>query len=179
VVIRELSESECLAALGRTRVARLGCAADGQPYVVPIFFALDRSPENGPCLYGFTTLGQKVRWMRANPRVCVEWDEVEEYDQWVSVIVFGRYEELPDAAAEAQTRAPERATPQPDDWQPGRDRRRAQELLQTHVSWWQVGYAAFAARDEAESFKAVYYRIRIDKVTGYRASPDPADGHVS
>ena len=178
MVIRELSVPECLAALGRTRVARLGCAADGQPYVVPIYFALDTSSEGDPCLYGFTTVGQKVRWMRANPRVCVEWDEVEEYDRWVSVIVFGRYEELSDAAAEAPPRAPP-ATPQPDDWRPGGDRQRAQELLQKHVTWWQVGYAAFAARDEAEPFQAVYYRIRIEKVTGYRASPDPADGHVS
>ena len=48
--------------------------------------------------------------MRANPRVCVEWDEVEEYDRWVSVIVFGRYEELSDAAPEAPTRSP-RAPP--------------------------------------------------------------------
>ena len=106
MVIRELSLSECLEALGRTRVARLGCAADGQPYVVPIFFALDRSAENGPCLYGFTTAGQKVRWMRANPHVCVEWDEVEEYDRWVSVIVFGRYEELSDAAPRPPRGAP-------------------------------------------------------------------------
>jgi len=178
-MIRELSEQECLAALGRTRVARLGCAADGQPYVVPIFFALDRSSEGEPCLYGFTTVGQKIRWMRANPRVCVEWDEVEGYDRWVSVIVFGRYEELPEAAAETPPRAPARATPEPDDWRPGRDRQRAQELLQQHLSWWQVGYAAFAARDGAEPFKAVYYRIHIDKVTGYRAAPDPGDGPVS
>jgi nitroimidazol reductase NimA-like FMN-containing flavoprotein (pyridoxamine 5'-phosphate oxidase superfamily) len=150
---------------------------DGQPYVVPIFFALDKSAEGEPCLYGFTTLGQKIRWMRANPRVCVEWDEVEEYDRWASVIVYGRYEELPDAPTEAQTRAPARATPLPDDWRPGQDRARAQELLQGHATWWQVGWAAFAARhrgEPAEPFKSVYYRIRIDQITGYRASPDPA-----
>ena len=51
--------------------------------------------------------------------------------------------------------------------------------MQQHVNWWQVGYAAFAARDGAEPFKAVYYRIRIEKITGYRASPDPADGPPS
>ena len=33
--------------------------------------------------------------MRANPLVCVEVDEVAAYDRWVSVIAFGRYEELP------------------------------------------------------------------------------------
>lgn len=177
MVIRQLSQAECLAALVHARVGRLGCASDGQPYVVPIYFALDPSAEGEPCLYGFTTLGQKIRWMRANPRVCVEWDEIEAYDRWASVIVIGRYEELPNPAADPQARAPTRATTAPDDWRLEQDRHRAQDLLQQHVTWWQVGYAAFAARDHAdpaEPFKPVYYRIRIDRVTGYRASPDAA-----
>ena len=36
--------------------------------------------------------------MRANPLVCVEEDEVVSSDKWASVIVFGRYEEIPDSA---------------------------------------------------------------------------------
>ena len=34
--------------------------------------------------------------MRSNPQVCLEFDEVISPDQWVSIVVFGRYEELPD-----------------------------------------------------------------------------------
>jgi nitroimidazol reductase NimA-like FMN-containing flavoprotein (pyridoxamine 5'-phosphate oxidase superfamily) len=58
---------------------------------VPINFAFD-----GTYLYGFTTLGQKIAWMRANPLVCLEVDEIISENQWLSIIVFGRYEELPD-----------------------------------------------------------------------------------
>src|SRR5277367_3412532 len=92
MLIRETSREECLRVLARARLARLACAHDNQPYVVPVYLAYDEASE---CLYGFTTHGQKVEWMRANPLVCVEVDEIVAYDQWVSVIVSGRYEELP------------------------------------------------------------------------------------
>ena len=60
------------------------------PYIVPIYFAYE--PDH---IYGFTTLGQKVEWMRANPLVCVEVDEVLSHFRWSSVVVVGRYENLP------------------------------------------------------------------------------------
>ena len=57
---------------------------------VPIHVDLD-----GECLYGYATLGQKIVWMRENPLVCLEVDELTAHGQWASVVVFGRYEELP------------------------------------------------------------------------------------
>ena len=57
----------------------------GGTNVVPVYLAYD---EASGCLYGFTTPGQKVEWMRANPLVCVEVDEIAAYDQWVSVIAY-------------------------------------------------------------------------------------------
>ncbi|MBO0698373.1 MAG: pyridoxamine 5'-phosphate oxidase family protein [Zavarzinella sp.] len=176
--IREMSRAECLGALARGRLARLGCARDNQPYVVPIYYAFHKTPD-GDYVYGFTTVGQKVEWMRANPRVCVEWDEVTRHDRWVSVIAFGRYEELPDPAAGEPAGIPARpfvraAVPEPSE--EDRERRRAYELLQQHTTWWEPGAAAYAAsghRDRTQPFPAVYYRIRIDEVTGHQASPDP------
>ena len=44
-------------------------------------------PDGEAFLYGFTTEGQKIEWMRANPLVCVELDEVENFDQWTSIVV--------------------------------------------------------------------------------------------
>ena len=96
MVIHEMSREDCIRVLAGTRLARLGCARDNQPYVVPVYLTYDVLPGGEPCLYGFTTAGQKVEWMRANPLVCVEVDEVTAHDQWVSVIAFGRYEELPE-----------------------------------------------------------------------------------
>src|SRR5450631_2353862 len=93
MVIHEMSREQCLRVLARAGVARLACAHENQPYVVPVHLAYD---EASGCLYGFTTPGQKVEWMRANPQVCVEVDEIAAYDQWVSVIAMGHYEELPE-----------------------------------------------------------------------------------
>ena len=173
--IVEMTEAECLEVLAGGRVARLGCARDNQPYVVPIYYAYDRAPDGTSYLYGFTTVGQKVEWMRANPRVCVEWDEVADYDRWACVIAFGRYEELrPPAGGDSGTRLPERAADQPGPTEEDREWLRATELLRQHMTWWQPGGAVFAARehrDSTEPFRALYYRIRVERVTGHRAVP--------
>jgi len=179
MTIREMSEHECLEVLSRGRIARLACARDNQPYIVPIYYAYHMSAEGEAYLYGFTTLGQKILWMRANPRVCVEWDDIADYNQWMSVVVFGHFEELQDSAEGGnEARLPMRATPVVTEAEAGQERTRAYELLRTYTDWWQPGFAAFAAhkhRDETQPFKALYYRIRIDSVTGHRASPDAPD----
>src|SRR5271156_6014731 len=117
MMIREISKEECLQVLARTRLARLGCAYENQPYVVPVYLAY-RQPS---CLYGFTTPGPKVAWMRANPLVCVEVEEVGAYDGWVSVIALGRYEEVPET--------------------PGceYERLEAWEVLKSEPMWWEPG----------------------------------------
>jgi nitroimidazol reductase NimA-like FMN-containing flavoprotein (pyridoxamine 5'-phosphate oxidase superfamily) len=186
MVIHEMTRDECLTVIAGGRLARLACARDNQPYVVPIYYAYDRSPDGEPWLYAFTTAGQKVEWMRANPRVCVEWDEVARYDQWASVVAFGRYEELsgsPDGPTSRDGgRSPERAgagaQPTSDDSEAGYERRRAQELLRQHSTWWEPGCADWAAsshRDHTRLMRPLYYRIRLDQVTGRRATPGVSD----
>jgi uncharacterized protein len=165
MVIHELSDEECLSAIAGTRFGRLGCAHDKQPYVVPIYYAYHKGLDGASYLYSFTTVGQKVEWMRANPLVCVEWDEVERYDRWFSVIAYGRYEEL---TPDPETRL--------DDEELGREIHRANELLREHsANWWQPGSAAFACRthcDPTRAWTPIYYRIRIERVTGRRAADD-------
>ena len=72
MLLREMSREECDDLLRRLGYGHLACAHDNQPYVVPIYFVSDRGH-----LYGFSTKGQKIEWMRLNPRVCVEADEVQ------------------------------------------------------------------------------------------------------
>jgi len=148
MVIQEMSESECLELLGSAGFGRLACASENQPYVVPFYFAC-----RGSYLYSFATLGQKIRWMRSNPLVCVETDVVYSSQEWVSVIVSGRYEELPEG--------PERS----------REREIAQEVLQRRSMWWQPAYVATAHRESADSLDPVFFRISIDRVSGHRATP--------
>src|SRR5579863_1195450 len=97
--ISDMQDHECRDTLRRLAFGRLGCARDNQPYIVPIYFAYE--PDH---LYGFATLGRKIEWMRTNPRVCVQLDEVFGNDNWTSVIVVGRYEELPDTPGYANER---------------------------------------------------------------------------
>jgi nitroimidazol reductase NimA-like FMN-containing flavoprotein (pyridoxamine 5'-phosphate oxidase superfamily) len=191
MVIREMSKEECLRVLAGARLARLACAHENQPYVVPVYLALH---EASACLYGFTTPGQKVEWMRANPLVCVELDEVAAYDQWVSVIATGRYEELPEAPGNgARLRSQERPrnvgeTISPWSADNGHrqceeegcedERERAWQILKALPEWWQPGSTAWAVRahrDPAEPYIPVYYKIRIDRVTGHEATRDARD----
>jgi uncharacterized protein len=192
MVIHEMSREQCFRVLARAWVARLACAHENQPYVVPVYLAYD---EASGCLYGFTTPGQKVEWMRANPRVCVEVDEIAAYDQWVSVIATGRYEELGEAPGsdgahlQAQERPRHAAETMPP-WSAERrhlqcvdkvcddERERAWRILSTHPVWGEPGFTAWAARahrNSADPFVSVYYRIRGDRVTGHEATRDASD----
>jgi nitroimidazol reductase NimA-like FMN-containing flavoprotein (pyridoxamine 5'-phosphate oxidase superfamily) len=94
-----MTENECGEILMRISIGRLACSHHDQPYIVPIYFAYE--PE---LLYGFTTAGQKIEWMRANPKVCVEIDEITNHFQWTSVVLRGRYRELPDLPSFAEER---------------------------------------------------------------------------
>jgi uncharacterized protein len=149
VFIHEMSTSECHETLERTNVGRLACAHDNQPYVLPINFAFD-----GCYFYGFTTLGQKVEWMRSNPLVCLEVDEVTDPNQWTSIVAFGRYEELPDE--------PEYE----------RARKRAHAFLQKRAMWWEPAYISQEHRDKPHSLTPIFFRIRVDNMTGHRANSD-------
>ena len=54
------------------------------PNIVPINFAYRER-----YLYSVAALGQKIEWMRTNPLVCVEADEIVDHDHWTSVVVQG------------------------------------------------------------------------------------------
>ena len=149
MIIEEMTRCDCLNSLVHARLGRLACAWQNQPYVVPIYFTYQE-----PFLYGFTTMGQKVQWMRSNPLVCVELDEVDDCDEWTSIVVLGRYEELPD-------------TPK---WR--QERLRAHGLLQEHAGWWATGCASRSHFKQA--LAPIFFRIRISQVTGRRAKHDRA-----
>ena len=81
MLIHEMTEDECRAALKEMDFARLACVCGDQPYIVPVHFSYD-----GRHLYGITTLGQKIEWMRSNPLVCLETDERTYHDRWVALL---------------------------------------------------------------------------------------------
>jgi nitroimidazol reductase NimA-like FMN-containing flavoprotein (pyridoxamine 5'-phosphate oxidase superfamily) len=149
MLIQEMTDAECSDFLTHAGIGRLGCVQDGRPYVVPVYFVYEPG-----YLYGFSTFGQKVQWMRANPQVCVEIDEIRNHFRWETVIVTGRYEEL--------TERPEH-----------RERiERARRLLERRFLWWQTAYAAMQLRNNGSRNPPLFYCIRIERITGRRATPD-------
>jgi nitroimidazol reductase NimA-like FMN-containing flavoprotein (pyridoxamine 5'-phosphate oxidase superfamily) len=150
VVIQELTKQASLDVLARTSLGRIACAQAAQPYVVPFYFIYDHD-----YLYSFTTVGQKLEWMRANPLVCVETDELVSSQQWVSIVVFGLYEELPDTPTWEQERA------------------FAHFLLQKRATWWEPGLAKTILHGIKRPLVPVFYRIRVVQISGHRASPEP------
>jgi nitroimidazol reductase NimA-like FMN-containing flavoprotein (pyridoxamine 5'-phosphate oxidase superfamily) len=147
-VVRELSAEECAEVLSRAYIGRLACSRDDQPYVVPIHFAPDKNH-----VYSFAMPGQKLEWMRSNPRLCLEIDDVTDSDHWTSLVAFGRYEELPDT---------------PDNQA---DRARAYRLLQKRPMWWHPGAFVVTEKDGAPAL--TLYRINIFSMTGRREAPMP------
>lgn len=152
MLIREMNIRECRELLERLGSGRLGCARDNQPYVVPIYFAYE--PDR---LYGFSTVGQKIEWMRKNPKVCVEADEVIANNNWSSVIAIGRFEELPEK--------PEYK----------RVRKQAQSVLERRAMWWQTAYAASQSRGGQKPAKPVFYCIHLEDLSGHMARPDEVE----
>lgn len=150
--IGDMSHDECVSVLKRTHLGHLGCAQHGQPYVTPIFFAYD---DNTLSLYSVATFGRKVSWMRANPLVCLEIDEIEDAQRWLSVIVFGIFEELPDT---------------PDFLA---HRQRAYELLQRRPMWWEPAYVRTVIKGVERPLDVTYFRVRIDTLSGRHSMPDP------
>jgi len=153
MIVSEMSQEECRELLTKVGFGRLACSRENQPYVVPIYFAFE--PD---CLYGFATMGQKIEWMRSNPLVCVEVDEVKSHVDWTSVVLQGRYEEFPDTPAHAT------------------QRQRAQGLLEKRGLWWQTALGAAQTRARFDRDNPVFYCLRIEKISGRRASSDPVEG---
>ena len=91
MVIRELTRQVSVDLLTRVRLGRLACAKASEPYITPIYFAYHEN-----YLYSASTIGQKIEWMRENPLVAVEFDEIDSLQRWQCVIVSGRYEEFSD-----------------------------------------------------------------------------------
>jgi nitroimidazol reductase NimA-like FMN-containing flavoprotein (pyridoxamine 5'-phosphate oxidase superfamily) len=88
-MMKVLSDSEARKLFQATRVARLGCIVNGEPYVVPINCYLE-----GDELYSHSLSGLKISGLRENRHACVQVDDIESDLRWRSAIAFGRYEEI-------------------------------------------------------------------------------------
>ncbi len=155
MLITEMSGEECRIVLARLGFGRLATSHRGQPYIVPIYFAYQADR-----LQGFATLGRKVEWMRSNPLVCVEVDEIVSHFRWSSVVVLGRYQELPDTPEYKEARL------------------QAEAQLEKRALWWQTAYAANQARTGPHPATALFHCVHVDELSGRKATADPVESAV-
>lgn len=151
MIVHELTAADCAGVLSRATVGRLACCRMNQPYVVPVSIAYD---PRQVCLFSFSMIGKKVEWMRANPSVCVEVEDLDDRFNWTTVVVFGRYDEIDDAPEQRDLR------------------HRALHLFSDRSQWWLPGAARVKG---VEHDSVVVFRINIDHMSGRRTarSEDP------
>jgi len=145
MVIDEMTEQECLAFLERASFGRLACSHRDQPYIVQLALAYQEK-----CIYTLSTFGQKIEWMRANPKVCVSVDEISGQDNWTSVIANGSYQEL--------------TVPRYSE-----ERELAHRLLEKHRNWWLTPMAERQTKLGDKLIDPIFFRIQVESVTGLRA----------
>ncbi len=140
---KELNHAGCLEFLKNSNFGRLACCENNQPYIVPFNFGFDGKVH----IYGFSTLGQKILWMRNNPQVCVEVEDITSPDDWTTLVIFGEYQELSGSPELVKLR----------DY--------GHELLSTRPMWWKPAYLAGTFREEIEE-EPIYFRIKIGTISG-------------
>lgn len=136
-MIRELSQDKARELLRRGRIARLACIADNEPYVVPVNYVFD-----GEGVLIHSLPGRKVTAMRANPRVCLQVDEIEGELDWKSVLAFGSYEEITGAEA------------------------RGQAMNRLLSSFPKLTPVESCMADDAGTPAPIVFRIRVDRING-------------
>jgi uncharacterized protein len=139
---------ECKQLLRRVSFGRLACSLNDQPYIVPVCFAYQQD-----CLYIFSTAGKKVEWMRQNPKVCLQIDEIGNRSNWTSVVVYGTYLEL---------REPQYAA----------EKERAREHLAQSTEWWLEPMAERRDQTDDLSIEPVFFRVDIESMSGLRGIPE-------
>ena len=149
MLIQNMSRESSIMLLKSVEVGRIACVRESQPYVTPFTFAYDNS-----FIYSFGTVGKKIEWMRANPLVCVEVDKIVTRQEWQTVVIFGRYEELLKTKGWDETR------------------RFAHDLLARKADWWEPGFVRTDKDGAERPLKYVFFRIIIDEISGHQGIPD-------
>lgn len=140
----KLTASEIDGFLKEQWILRIGTVHEGKVYVVPISYVYHdgdffcHSPE-----------GMKIEMMRANPDICVEIDEVLSNGKWISVIGWGKYDEL---SGEKRDEAIQQLIDKLPAVMPSYTKKNSPEWPFTHVS--------------GENIPGVIFAIRMNELTG-------------
>ncbi|MEX0289970.1 MAG: pyridoxamine 5'-phosphate oxidase family protein [Flavobacteriaceae bacterium] len=95
-VIKNLEMDACLKVLGDNYIGRLAFIKSGQPYIIPITYFHDREEDY---ILSYSSEGVKIEAMRAYDAVAFQVDEVDSIQNWRSVLIHGKFEELEGSTA--------------------------------------------------------------------------------
>jgi nitroimidazol reductase NimA-like FMN-containing flavoprotein (pyridoxamine 5'-phosphate oxidase superfamily) len=87
--MKTMAEEEVLELLRTSKIGRLGCIDNGEPYVVPINYIFEAG-----VVYSHSLPGLKIEALRAHPRACLQVDAIEDDFNWRSAIAHGSFEEI-------------------------------------------------------------------------------------
>lgn len=141
-----MSKLQSVKFLETQRLGHLACSVNDRPYVVPIHYALKNN-----AIYSFSMPGRKIEIMRENPYAAMVVEHFSAGRAWKSVIVQGRFEELPDRIGSKI------------------EREQAWSLLSKHANWWEPGGLKPVAGPISDHSEHLFYRIVIDEVSGREA----------
>ena len=136
-MITTLNESHARELLRTAGVARLGCIANGEPYITPINYTFEDD-----YVYSHSLAGLKITALRKNPRACIQVDRVESDLRWKSVLAFGNFEEIV---------------------KPSERKEVLNKLLKQFVLLTPVESAIV---EDAGSPEVIVFRIKVDRITG-------------
>lgn len=90
-MLKNLEIDDCLKVLGNNYIGRLGYIFGQTPYIIPITYFHDVAAK---CIISYSANGHKLHAMRQYNKVTLQVDEIESLQDWKSVLVQGRFEEL-------------------------------------------------------------------------------------
>lgn len=144
-MIGELTYIEIEEVLQDQVIGRIGCCSGGTTYIVPVSYAY-----NDPYVYIFSLEGKKVDIMRKNPEVCFEVDEIQNIQNWKSVLVWGTFEELKGTLERQKA------------WKILADR--SLPLLSAETT--DLSHQPSLANDDVNEIEGIFYRIELKEKTG-------------
>lgn len=88
-MLGDLNKKELIDLLESQVICRIGCHSDGETYIVPVNYVYKNN-----AIYAHSGNGKKIKMMRANPKVCVQVDQIKDTFRWKSAVLWGDFVEL-------------------------------------------------------------------------------------
>lgn len=141
--LREMSDDACNEFLASHTFGHLATMGQRYPYLVPVHYAYEAHK-----VFLFSMPGQKIDQLRLNPFACLQVEKFGEDRVWKSVLIQGRFDELPDTSQRRDERI------------------RAWSLLEKRPLWWEPGSFELGVDSDRDSGGPIFFELSIDVISG-------------